>query len=333
MATARGEQIRRTCIAVLTFIFFSSGSAGAKTPAVLASIAPVHSLVAAVMDGVGEPELLVPATASDHDYALKPSDVRKIAGSDLVVWVGEALETYLVKPVGTEGVADLELLGLPGVDPHPFRPSEANPEPAEAAPAEREESRLDKHGAAGAEAQGPPHAHTGLDPHVWLDPVRAKAIVLVVAERLAEIDSRNAALYRRNASAAAAQLDRLDAEIRSRLAALSGKPFVTFHDGYSYFVERYGLEQVGHLTLNPDQQAGAATVRALQEVVRRAGVACVFTEPQFDSEVIETMTGADGVKVAELDAIGAGLQPGPELYTELMRKNTAAIEQCLSSTS
>ena len=290
----------------------------AEAPRVVASIAPIHSLVASVMQGAGAPELLIPAEVSEHDYALKPSDLRKIANADLVVWVGESLETYLVKPLETEGVAQLELLDAEEVDPHPYGKAEKH-EDHVASPEEEE----DEHG----------HDHLGLDPHVWLDPVRAVAIVNAVAERLAEIDPANADLYAANAGLAVAALQALDSELSARLGPLGNKPFVTFHDGYSYFVERYGLDQVGQLTVHPEQRPGAATLRDLRATIAEEEVACVFAEPQFDPGVLRSLAGDAEMRVGVLDPLGAGLVPGPMLYGALLRKNAEAVAACLTSTS
>jgi zinc transport system substrate-binding protein len=301
----------RTVVALAALLV--AGTARAEVPEVLVSIAPLHSLASAVMAGVGQPDLLVPANVSDHDYAMRPSDVRKIAGADLVIWVGSALETYLEKPVRTEGVPSLAILEAPGVEPREY-----TAEGGEQSHAEGEE-----HG----------HEHLGLDPHVWLDPIRSQAVVRAIAERLSELDGEHAQAYRRNAEATTAQLQALDAEIRTILEPVSAKPFITFHDGYSYFVARYGLNQAGRLSVHPEQQAGAASLRSLQEQVATQGIVCAFAEPQFDPEALEALAGNAEINVGALDAIGADLEPGPGLYGQLLRKNAAAIAACLTSTS
>jgi len=293
-------------------LLFAAAPASAA-PRVVVSIAPIHSLVASVMEGVGTPELLIRPEVSPHDYALKPSDVRKLAAADLVVWVGPSLETYLVKPLETEGTAQLALLSAAGVDPHPFAPG-----------AEEEH----KHGES-ADA----HGGLGLDPHVWLDPQRAEAIVKDVAERLTAIDPANADLYEANKGLALAALDALDSEIGARLAPLGNKPFVTFHDGYSYFVERYGLQQVGQFTVNPEQLPGAASLSALRKTIADTGAACAFSEPQFDPALIRSLAGSSKVRVGVLDPLGVGLEPGTMLYGALLRKDTEAVANCLTSTS
>lgn len=307
-----------------------AGTAQAEAPKVVVSIAPVHSLVASVMQGVGEPLLLVRPEMSDHDYALKPSDLRKISDADLVVWIGEPLETYLTKPLQTEGVLDLELIDVAGADPHIYgeeSSSDLNHRPGAGEAAHAEDEQV-----SGTDGE-PGHDHFGLDPHIWLDPVRAQAIVAAIAEDLARLDAANADRYRQNATSAAAELRDLDKAIRARLMPLAAKPFITFHDGYSYFVERYGLNQVGQMTVNPEQRPGAATVRALRDLVAAEGVACAFAEPQFDRGIVESLAGEARIKVGSLDALGAGLEPGPSLYGALLRRNAEAVEACLSSTS
>jgi zinc transport system substrate-binding protein len=294
----------------------------ADAPRVVASIAPVHSLVAMVMEGVGEPELLIPAEVSVHEYALKPSDVRKVAHADLVVWIGESLETYLVKPLKTEDVANLELIDAEGIDPHPFGAGDH---------ADGHEEHLAAEGGHDGEKHG--HDHIGLDPHVWLDPVRAIAIVKAVGERLSAIDPADADLYETNVRLAIASLEALNSEIDTQLAPLGEKPFVTFHDAYSYFVERYGLDQVGQLMVEPEQRAGAATLSALRATIASEGVSCAFAEPQFDANAIRAMAGDEDLRVGTLDPLGVGIEPGPMLHGTLLRKNADAVGSCLAPTS
>jgi zinc transport system substrate-binding protein len=299
--------------------FLFAAAPACAAPRVVVSIAPIHSLVASVMEGAGEPELLIRPEVSPHDYALKPSDVRKLAGADLVVWVGPALETYLVKPLQTEGVPQLELLNAAGIDPHPFPEGVGHDHGQEAAAADGH----DEHG----------HDELGLDPHIWLDPQRAEAIVKDVAQRLIAMDPENADLYEANEGLALAGLKALDSEIAARLAPLRSKPFVTFHDGYSYFVGRYGLQQVGQYSVHPEQLPGAASLKALRTMISDNGVACAFSEPQFDPALIQSLAGSAKISVGVLDPLGAGLQPGVSLYGDLLRKDAEAIAGCLSSTS
>jgi zinc transport system substrate-binding protein len=316
------ECLRNLCLLGSFLGSVLTGTARAEPPKVLASIPPIHSLTAAVMEGIGEPELLVPGSVSEHDYVLKPSDLRKIAEADLVVWVGAPLESYLVKALETEDADDLELIDAPGMEPRRF--AEAGAAAGSAAQGEDRESKNDGD-----------HAHydLGFDPHIWLDPVRAQRIARLVADKLGDMDPDNVDQYRENAARLVDELDALDRRIRERLAPVAAKPFVTFHDGYRYFVDRYGLNQVGQLTIDPDRRPGAATVRDLQATFAAKGVDCAFAEPQFDAGAMLSLAGQAGMRIGTLDTIGADLQPGPGLYASLLANNADAIEACLSPKS
>ena len=309
----------------LLALLFAAAPARGKVPDVVASIAPVHSLVAAVMQGVGEPQLLVPPNVSDHDYALKPSDLRKIEAADLVVWIGEPLETYLVSALESEAAANLPLIDTPGVDPRPYGEEWGHA---------NEHERRHGQEAPGAEEESENgHEHIGLDPHVWLDPIRAAAMIETLADKLAELDPEHAGTYRQNAAKTVAELKAIDASIRQRLAPVAAKPFITFHDGYSYFVDRYGLNQIGQLSVHPEQRPGAASVRALRDAIAAKGVPCGFAEPQFEATTLQNLVGDAAMNIGTLDAIGANLTPGPGLYLSLLQQNARAIESCLSTSN
>lgn len=295
----------------LLALSFAAGAAHAEAPKIVTSIAPIHSLTAQVMAGVGEPELLVPASVSGHDYALTPSDLEMIAGADLVIWIGEPFETDLIKAIEMERVADLQLLHVRGVEPRRFDAEEAQ-----------------QHGKAAGHDN---HAHDGLalDPHIWLDPVRAVPMLVAISDMLSDLDPDHARQYRANSQVATAKLEALNLLIGERLKPLADRPFVTFHDGYWYFVNRYGLNQVGEIAVHPEQRPGAASLRALQETIAEEGVVCAFTEPQFDGAIVKTLAGDTDIKVGELDPLGAGLTPGPDLYAALLEANTDAIARCL----
>jgi zinc transport system substrate-binding protein len=316
------------CLAAAVALFGAPVKAEAA-PRVVATIAPVHSLVAGVMEGVGEPHLLLPGEASPHDFALRPSDARAIAGADLVVWVGESLETFLTGVLASSGAPALELIEAPGVDPRPF----AGNEEEEAAQDEHahDHEHTDGHDDHADEHAAHDHDHTGLDPHVWLDPVRAQAIVAAVADRLAALDADNAATYAANAARLTERLAELDRRLQERLAPVRGRPFVTFHEGFGYFVERYGLAEALGLTLDPQRRPGARTISALRERATEEGIVCAFAEPQFDQRMVSRLAEETGMRLGWLDPLGAGRAPGPELYFEVLEANADAVAECLAS--
>ncbi|HEX2257280.1 MAG TPA: zinc ABC transporter substrate-binding protein [Afifellaceae bacterium] len=317
IAHLAARRTRTAFAGLLAAIALLVASAPAEAaPRVVATIAPVHSLVAGIMEGIGEPYLLLPGEASPHDFALRPSDARAIAEADLVVWVGESLETFLTGVLATSGAPALELIDARGVEPRPYR-------------TEEEDAGHDDHAEKHAHDDG--HDHASLDPHVWLDPVRARAIVAAVSERLAAIDPGNDARYRANSARLSDRLAELDGRLEAQLAPVRGKSFVTFHEGFGYFVERYGLAQALGLTLDPQRRPGARTIAALRQRATEEGIVCAFAEPQFDERMVSRLAEETGMRLGWLDPLGAGRAPGPDLYFEVLEANAASIAECLAS--
>lgn len=304
------------CLAAgLSLVVLAALPARAEPPKVAVSIQPLHSLVAAVMRGVAEPGLIVSGAASEHTYALKPSDARLLETAQLVVLVDDGFEGFLAKPLKARKSAPaiIAMADLPGVTTLPPR----------------------RGGVWEGESSGPDHkhkhdhGHADFDGHVWLDPANAKVLVAVVAERLAALDSANAPRYLHNAADTAARLDALDAELRARLAPVSGQAYVVFHDAYQYFEARYGLSPVGAITVDPDRPPAAKRLADLRERLKAAGATCVFREPQFPAAVVETLAKSAGARVGLLDPQGAALPPGPDHYFRLMSGLADSLTDCL----
>lgn len=301
--------------ALLLSPLLASGAAWAQAR-VVASVKPLHSLVAGVMEGVGEPTLLVRGAASPHSYALKPSDAEALRRAQLVLWVGESLEGFLAKPLATlAGSARVvELLEEPGIRRLPVR----------------EGGLWGGHDHGHGHDRGHGHGHEALDGHVWLDPGNARAVVGLVADRLAAIDPANAQAYRANADRLSARIDALDREIRDALEPVRDRPFVVFHDAYRYLEDRYGLRAVGAIAVNPERPPSAKRLREIRATLERRGAVCVFAEPQFEPAVVRTVVEGTAVRRGVLDPEGANLADGPGLYFELMRANARALTECLS---
>jgi len=281
----------------------------AAAPKVVASIKPIHSLIAGVMEGVGEPDLIVAGGASPHLYALKPLDAKRLARADVVFWIGPIFESFLEKPLATlAGKAEIvELDRAPGIALLPAR---------EGGAWEEEEHH---HAASALEQDG----------HLFLDPENAKAIVRIAVARLAALDRANAAHYAANGSALERRLDALDAALLQRLAPLGGRRFVVFHDAYQYFERRYGLAAIGSITVTPESQPGMRRLQAIREKIRTLGARCVFREPQFEPRLVDVVVSGTAARTGVLDPEGALLAHGPELYFELMNGLADGLVRCL----
>jgi len=281
----------------------------ADQPVVVASIKPVHTLVAGVMQGVGEPLLLVPGSASPHEYSLKPSDARAISKADVLFWIGPDLESFLVKPLANAQTArSVVLMNAPGVTVLPLR-------------------------AGGAwESHQHDHDHTAShDAHIWLDPVNAAAMVRQMVAVLGEADPARQADYTRNGAALVERLDRLNRQLAAELAPVREQPYLVFHDAYQYFEQRYELNAVGSMVLDPERRSGAKRVAEIQTRIRERRVRCVFSEPQFQPALVETVIAGSDARRGVLDPLGADLLAGPDAYFQLLQGLADALRGCLSN--
>ena len=304
-------------LAALSLLLFSGTAMAA--PRVVASIKPVHSLVSAVMAGVGEPALIVKGAASPHTYSLRPSDAAALENADIVFWTGHGMELFLANALDTLSpqAEVVELAESPGIALLPVREGGAF-EPH-------------SHGDEGHDHHDHDHEHEHEegDMHFWLDPQNARLMVSRIATVLAEADPENAAAYDANAEAELLRLDALEAELQQTLAPLAEKPFIVFHDAYQYFEHRFGLDVAGTVTVSPDAMPGAARIDELRAKVTELGATCVFAEPNFEPAIVRTIIEGTSAKAGVLDPEGSALPEGPDLYPDLLRGLATGLVECL----
>lgn len=319
---------------------FSGTAAAAEPPRAVASIKPIHSLLAGVMAGVGEPALLVQGHASPHSYSLKPSDAALLEQAQLVFWVGEPVETFLEHPLeALAGRAEvIELLETDGVTVLPSRggglwephedEDEAHADEAHDDAQSDEAHAAEAHEGEEHEDEEHDHAH-GLDGHIWLDPDNAKAIVARMAAALTALDPDHASQYAANAEQVRIRIDALDRELATWLAPIRDKPFIVFHDAYQYLEVHYGLQAVGSITLNPEQPPSADRLAQIHAKVAAAGAVCVFAEPQFSAGLVRTAMEGSAARTGKLDPEATDIAAGPDLYFVLMRNLARSLFACL----
>ncbi|MDG1129516.1 MAG: zinc ABC transporter substrate-binding protein [Paracoccaceae bacterium] len=324
-----------------------STAAIADVPRVATDIAPVHSLVAQIMQGLGEPSLIVQPGASPHGYSMRPSEARALDQADLVIWVGEALTPWLEGPIATlgENADKIELMSVEGTILYDYREGatfghhdhdhgaddhakDHDHDHAKNEAKDHDHDHAEKaHDHAEHDHSG--HDHSGHDSHAWLDPVNARLWLGVIAAELARLDPDNAAAYAANAAAGQADIDALQAEIAAMLAPVSDKGFVVFHDAYQYFERRFDLAAAGAITLSDASTPSAGRIAELRDAVATMGAACVFAEPQFDKRLIDTVF-AGSARVGLLDPLGQDLAPGAALYPQMMRGMAMSFADCLA---
>ena len=304
---------------------------------VVASVKPVHSLVAAVMEGIGAPVLIVKGAASPHTYALKPSQAEQIEKADLVFWMGHSLETFLEKPLeslaskamvvelmDSHGLKKLEMREGGGFDEHDH---DDHDEGGHKEHEDHSEEEHDNH----AEESHDDHGHGKFDVHVWLDPENAKVMANEIMEALKKVDPGNAKKYETNTKKVVEKLNRLVAEVSAKLATAKGKGFVVFHDAYQYFEKRFGLKAVGSITVSPEVVPGVKRIKELKTKIKELNALCVFSEPQFKPKLVSTVVEGTKAKTGVLDPLGAAIQNGPKLYFILIRDMANSLNKCLSN--
>ncbi len=316
-------------LAIPAFLFAGSLQA-ADAPVVVTSIKPVHSLVSAIMQGVGKPELIVDGAASPHTYNLKPSNARALQEAKVVFWVGPGLEAFLEKPLESLGSDALvaRLDNAPGLVKLPFREGGAF-EAHDDGDEHDHDHADDDHG---HDDHDHDHDdHHGFDTHLWLDPMNAKAMAAEITTTLVAADPANALTYEANAKALDEKLDALDAEIAATVSPVKDKPFIVFHDAYQYFEHRYHIRVAGSITVSPETIPGAERVSEIHRKVGDLGATCVFAEPQFEPRLVDVVIEGTKAKSGVLDPEAATLPAGPDLYFTLMRGIAGSMRNCLAS--
>jgi zinc transport system substrate-binding protein len=278
----------------------------------MVSIKPFYNLCTKVMQSVGEPILLLKQNASPHDYQLKPSDVKLIESSDLIVWGGPELETYLQKPIAnTTKNKSLNLATIPGLSLLPMRTSTNW---------EAEHDHAHEH--------GHEHSHDVNDPHFWLDPDNAIVMVKAIAARLSEIDPLHAKIYAHNAADFIKQLQKREPIWKKQLKSMDNKAFIVFHDAYQYLDHYFGLNGVGSITLNPEIPPSVQRIQQIQQLLRTQKVACIFSEPQFNYKIIDTLVNGLNIYTGKLDPLGQDTDIGPNGYFILIDNMVKSFDSC-----
>lgn len=368
-----------------------AGTAMADVPRVAVDIAPVHSLVARVMAGVGEPSLVIPPGASPHAHSLRPSEAQSLQDADLVFWIGADLTPWMTDAVATladdadvtalletDGVTLLEFRegalfeghshdhgghdhedhaedaghdhshdhdhGDDHDHGHDHGDDHAHDHDHDHGEDHAHDHDLDHgddhshdHGEDHAhddghdhgDDHGHDHAHGAHDPHAWLSPDNAAIWLDAIAAQLSAADPENAGAYFGNAAAAKAELDALSAEVNETLEPVRSLSFVVFHDAYQYFETAFDIPASGAISLSDASDPSPARIAEIQARVAEEGIQCVLAEPQFDPGIVATVMDGTAAKTAVLDPLGSDLEPGPDLYPQLLRNLATALTGCL----
>ncbi|UUM29812.1 zinc ABC transporter substrate-binding protein ZnuA [Vibrio japonicus] len=269
---------------------------------VLTSIKPIQFITLELTQGVSQPDVLLGSNTSPHDYALRPSDVKRIRKSDLVIWFGHDLEPFLEK-VLSEQSNILTISDIPGLELHEFS-----------------SDHDDHHG----------HDHGNHDPHFWLGYKPTQQVARAITERLIQTDSENTTVYRDNLATFLQKLEQQQQTLKQQLSSVQDKGYYVFHDAYGYFEHDFALNNLGHFTVSPERKPGAKTLIKIRQALASEEAKCVFSEPQFTPAVVESVTRGSKAKLGVLDPLGTDVESKLGAYFMLREQLAESFASCLN---
>lgn len=288
---------------------------------VLTTIKPLGFISAAITEGVTETKVLLPTSASPHDYSLKPSDIEKLQSAQLIVWVGDEMETFLEKTI--DNLPKEKVLTLEKIN--------AIKQLVEHNKKDQDDDHKDehKHEHSHKHHDHDHEHHHDEDWHIWLSPTASETIAEQIAERLNALLPEQKAKITENLENFKIALAAKHAEISKQLSNVQDKGYYTFHDAYRYFETAYSLNSLGSFTINPSVAPGAKTLAKIKKHLEEHKAQCLFAEPQFTPKVIESLSKGTSAKVGQLDPLGANIELSKEAYPQFLQNLADQFSQCL----
>ncbi|WP_188540707.1 metal ABC transporter substrate-binding protein [Paenibacillus segetis] len=284
------------------------------------SFYPMYEFTKNVAGDLAEVEVLVPGGIEPHDWEPTPQDIKKIVDSDVLVYNGAGMESWIdqvLSAVGNDNLVKIE--ASHGLDIMVGSEEEAH---------EHEE---EPHDHDGEEAHH--HDHDGMDPHVWLSPALAIKEVRNIEAGLAEAVPDHKDEFKKNADNYVAKLEQLDQEFIDGLTNTKRKDFITQHAAFGYLAQAYGLTQVPIAGLSPEQEPSAAMMTEIVKFAKDNKVKTIFFETLVSSKVADTIAKEIGAKTAVLNPI-EGLTEEDKTnqldYLGIMRQNLKSLQAALN---
>jgi zinc transport system substrate-binding protein len=309
---------RLASLCCATAIIASSSAFATDTFNVVTTVKPLNLIVSELTQGAATSEFVIPAGTSPHDYALRPSDVRKLKQADLVVWVGPELESFLVKTMASKP----ENVALSQQHDISFR--------YYAEDEQEHAGHEDEHAGHEDEHEGHQHNHQGIDPHLWLGPEQAIQAANVITKALIKYDPLHKNTYTANLSTFTTDVQQAVSQLNKQLKPLNNKGYYVFHDGYGYFEQQFKLDNLGHFTVEPDRRPGAKTLLSIRQALTNNEAYCVFSEPQFSPAVVKSVTKGTNVKIGTLDPMATDIVEGKGGYVRFLNELGERFSKCLN---
>jgi zinc transport system substrate-binding protein len=341
-------------LSTITTLTLCASPALAEVPNVATDIAPIHSLVAQVLGDLGAPTLLMSQGSSPHNYALRPSDARNLQQADVVFWSSDELAPWLGATIDTlapkaisvplgDAEESIKINFREGLtfDAHVHGEGEGHVDhdddhddhddahdDHDDAHDDHDDAHDDHDGHEGEDAHAHEHDHSGIDPHAWLDPQNAIIWLDLIANTLSEIDPEHAQTYTDNAQASHVVLEALIQSVDAQLSGDKDLKFMVFHDAYHYFEARFGLSAMGAISLSDASAPSPMRIAELREKIAAQGVDCVFSEPQFNAGLVDTVLEGTSAARGVIDPMGQNIELGPNFYPILIQGVADSFDVC-----
>ncbi|MEY3182271.1 MAG: hypothetical protein RLZ35_256 [Pseudomonadota bacterium] len=283
----------------------------------VATIRPVYSLLAAITKGVSKPSLLIKGQASPHHYSLRPSEKRLLEDADIIFWVAPELETFLPNVLNSIPKAhqQVRLDKSPGLLKLPVRTGQS--------------WETDHHHHHGHDHTHAEEGQASFDPHIWLSPENGEKMAVYMASVLIQYDPTHKQIYEKNLATLVLKLDALHEEATMQLKNIQKTPFFVFHDGYQYFEQAYHLNGVGAISLNPELPMSSKRLEKLQADIQRLKVQCLFSEPQWGTQLVSILADKYKINVCMIDPLGQETADPAEDYFVNFRALVSTVSKCL----
>ncbi|MFN7871767.1 MAG: metal ABC transporter solute-binding protein, Zn/Mn family [Cyanobacteriota bacterium] len=296
----------------------SADAAADKPFKVVTTFLPITLFSRAVAGDCATVTPLIPASTGPHDFQAKPGDLTALRQARVLVKNGLEMESFLDKLVASAGNPQLKVIdtsrGVPTL-------AAEHHEAAQGAAKGADQSQGQVHGHG--------HAHGAVNPHIWLDPLRAVQQVETIRDGLVKADPSCAEGYRRNAAAYIAELKKLNSEIAAQLQPYRGKTFVAFHDFAPYFAQRYGLK-AEYLLDVPEHNPSPLDLQRVAAAVKGSQLKALVSEPQEGNRSFNALARDLGVKIVAFDPLETASEQAsrdPATYLALMRRNATDLRQ------
>ncbi len=279
------------CAIILMMPNLSSGQS-AISPHVVTTIRPIHSIAAFIMQGVGEPKLLL-GRSQGHHGVLKPSQVKALSNAEILFWIGPEMENFLVKPIATLATTAkiISLMKLPDI-----QLLELNDEMK--------------------------------DPHIWLATGNALAMAREINRVLVKTDAINMNVYQANLIRFEKSLESLRMDLAEKLKPTASKSALIFHNSLGYMAKDFEFNLHALSYGNEELGASAKQISQIGKLAKTGKFQCIFYETGHNAKVLKSAADAANLQAVEIGPMGYSIESGLQLYFQLMRSLGNNIEKC-----